>query len=186
MGFSSRGAPAAASSITDKAITTEKIANGAVGSAQLAAGAVGSQKLKDTSVTYAKLSTDLTSFSNIPKRVGKWIDGTPIWRLGFEEIWTDEAASDEISLTDIIAASVKNLGNVRCIIDVYVEACPVIVDDDGEVSLTPSATENIYMPRSNTTGAAVCVTDEIRNNAEIGGMMGWIEFVTLKGNIKTK
>ena len=76
------------------AVTGDKIADGTITAFKIADGAVHGSKLHNGAVSLDKLASDLRTYSTSPKRVGAWIDGTPIWRVAFSGLLTSYGYTD--------------------------------------------------------------------------------------------
>lgn len=112
-----------------------------------------------------------TIYSTAPKRVGTWVDGTPVWRFAFQQEFTDYNRADKdvyvnMPISDITTAFVINAW-CAAFIDV-----PCCVDD---VLLS-------YNVNGNFSGD--CIAEKSGDEYIYTGAYGWIEFVTPESNIQ--
>lgn len=111
----------------------------------------------------------LDIYSTTPRRIGTWIDGTPIWRVAFQQAFT-EADIENMSFT--IPVPVKNKDHV------------FVTDESCKIYYTsPSIVDDIAVAPSNYL---ICnISEKLpMKPTTADGFYGWIEFATPYSNMK--
>lgn len=123
-----------------------------------------------------EITTDLKELKNkirysaTPRKVGEWIDGTPIWRIAFKKNFTaDELIDKSVLIIDLFSVNDPNVAFVvnYCVNMFFTEPC--MVDD---IALKISSCVISFDLDANITPG------------ETDGICGWIEFATPENNIK--
>lgn len=99
--------PIASSAAVTPLVQTAMIANGAVTTDKLGASAVTSAKITDGAVTYAKIDWSTIDYS-APIKIGKWINGKPLYRKAVSVAPLPNASSKNVAI-GVNAANVVNL-----------------------------------------------------------------------------
>ena len=141
--------------------------------------AVRTLKYADSAYTPAAGWTDargtgLAVYSEIPQRIGTWIDGTPVWRLAFDRQITPNASND----INIVIA--KSDDNVR-IIDrkAYVTLDHNVVDTGKVADSDVDATDLIW---SNIGRGTMCIQKKSTGSPE-NYVYGYIDYATPESNL---
>ena len=111
----------------------------------------------------------LDIYSTTPRRIGTWIDGTPIWRVAFQQAFT-EADIENMSFTIPVPVKIKEHAFVTD------ESCKIYYT-------SPSIVDDIAVAPSNYL---ICNISEklSMKPTTADGFYGWIEFATPYSNMK--
>lgn len=173
--------------ITSGGINSSMLANGAVNGGILSDlavstlkiedGAVTGKKISSGAVTLEKLDSGLYKYSLTPKRIGTWIDGTPIWRVAIANKISDfgitVGARGFILYGDMLyrIGAIKNTDNSRVLSHHLYYSNTANTPVYGDFS--NNVTETFY--------GVTFTEDELEPTHRIDG---YIEFITPASNIK--
>lgn len=111
--------------------------------------------------------TNSQAYSTIPQKIGKWVDGTPIWRIAVKQLLTSDDRKNQSTNITFPVKDTQSIFIVDYRLYVGIENSPNIVDDRESIMNSLSAEwSGSLNPNDNY---------ELR---------GWIEFATLESNIK--
>lgn len=126
-------------------------------------------------------ANNLMDYSETPRKIGTWIDGTPVWRMAFKYKF------DEIDIKDIendnqfyiVNFVAEKLNTPNGIILNYTVTLAVDID-------SPCFIDDITLAIDGTFGGAVKIDKSMwsGNSSANPGIYGYIEFVTPADNIK--
>ncbi len=166
--------------IADYVVTQNKLAQGSVSNNCIQSGAVDTRCIADGSVTADKLAPDaipsgeLAVYSEIPQRIGTWIDGTPVWRLAFDRPLTPNAVNN----IDIAVA--KSEENVRIINrQAYATLDHNMIDTGKVADSDVDATALIW---TNYTNGTMRITKTNTGSPE-NYVYGYIDYATPESNL---
>ena len=113
-----------------------------------------------------ELSKSVSSYSTTPQRIGTWIDGTPIWRMAFQQEFTEQDRIDNSVSIDVPVNDCEAVFVINAWGQMYA-GCPCAVDD--------------ILLEFNST---FTFSGSNFKNTNFDGVYGWIEFASPLSNIK--
>lgn len=161
--------------LRDNAVTANKLAQSAVKTRNISNNAVTTDEIADGAVTLPKLSDDViiaasggVIYTETPRKVGEWTDGTPVWRCTFEVPITDEDKENGSMYIDVPVSSLSD----AFVTNVFAMAgldSPCAVDD------VPCEYEGMQ---------SIAISEHVASSPH-NIMWGWYEFVTPENNLST-
>ena len=121
----------------------------------------------------------LNTFSITPVKIDTWIDGTPVWRISFNRLLTDEEIQNYY--IDHPALAVVNDTTIVTPLDMVIYVTP---GDTNLINAYGSTYNGVVYSKETKIGIDIELYRSITNKAALVRIFGYVDFITAESNIK--